>query len=124
MATDLMRSLRVCCNGWVLLSLSAIPAIALAQTLEDPTKLPAELGSRTEGGVPEASDLQSIIISPTRRAAIINGQTIELGGKAGDVRLIEVSERRSVTDGKGATSVDAVPKRKNKQESSIATYGR
>ncbi len=92
MAKNLMRAVRV--SGLVLLSLSVIPAISWAQTLVDPTKPPTELSA------PAAeSELQSIIISPTRRAAIINGQTVELGGKAGDVRLIEVSEGSVVLQG-------------------------
>ena len=94
MAKDLIRTLRVFCNGWLLLS--AIPVISLAQTLDDPTKPPAELSARP-GGV--ANPLESIIISPTRRAAIINGQMVELGGEAGDVRLIEVNESGVVLQG-------------------------
>jgi len=42
-------------------------------------------GSRTAG-------LQSTIISRTRRAAIIDGKTVELGEKHGDARLIQVNE--------------------------------
>ena len=95
MAKDLISALRV--NGFVLLSLGAIPAISLAQTLVDPTKPPYELSASAVGVT--QNDLQSIIISPARRAAIINGQTIELGGKAGDVRLIEVSEGGVVLQG-------------------------
>jgi len=68
--------------------------------LIDPTRPPAELSAST---VP--SELQSIIISPTRRAAIINGQTVELGGKAGDVRLIEVSEGSVVLQGEKGRQV-------------------
>ncbi|HEY8888116.1 MAG TPA: hypothetical protein VIM35_06495, partial [Gallionella sp.] len=33
----------------------------------------------------------SIIISETRRAAIIDGQTVELGGQHGNARLVEVN---------------------------------
>ena len=96
MATNLMR-LWACRNGWALLLLGAVPAISLAQILDDPTKPPSELGA---GAVDtETNDLQSIIFSPTRRAAIINGQTVELGEKAGDVRLIEVSEGGVVLQG-------------------------
>lgn len=36
--------------------------------------------------------LQSIIISSKRRAAIINGEMVELGNKQGDAKLIEVNE--------------------------------
>jgi MSHA biogenesis protein MshK len=95
MAKDLMRTLMICCNGWLLL-LSTIPAISSAQTLVDPTKPPDELSTRPGAA---ANDLESIIISPTRRAAIINGQTVELGGKSGDIRLIEVSESGVVLQG-------------------------
>jgi MSHA biogenesis protein MshK len=88
----LMRALVV--KGWMLLSLSAIPIVSSAQTLVDPTKPPSELSA------PAApNELQSIIISPSRRAAIISGQTVELGGKVGDVRLIEVSEGSVVLQG-------------------------
>ncbi len=92
MAKDLKRAWLI--NGWLLLG--AIPAICAEQILVDPTKPPAELGNRP---VAASSELQSIIISPARRAAIINGQTVELGGKAGDVRLIEVSEGSVVLQG-------------------------
>jgi len=40
-----------------------------------------------------------VIISPDRRAAIINGQTVELGGKYGDAQLTEVNESGVVLSG-------------------------
>jgi hypothetical protein len=43
--------------------------------------------------------LQSIIISRTRRAAIIDGETVELGKKHGDARLTEVNEGSVVLQG-------------------------
>lgn len=89
--------MRLIANGWALLWLGAMPLISSAQTLTDPTRLPAELTAIPGAEVP--SGLQSIIISPTRRAAIINGQTVELGGKTGDDRLIEVSESGVVLQG-------------------------
>jgi len=102
--------MRLCRSGWVLLALSAIPAICSAQTLADPTQPPAELSARPGAAVAEPNDLQSIIISPTRRAAIINGQTVELGAKAGDVRLIEVSESGVVLQGeKGRQALTLFP---------------
>jgi len=83
MAKDLMRALRLCCQGGLLL-LGILPAFALAQTLADPMRPPDELSARPRGPAPNI--LRSIIISPTRRAAIINGQTVELGEKVGGVR--------------------------------------
>lgn len=89
-----MSSIRVCCNGSVLLLLCAIFPVASAQVLIDPTKPPAEISATptVQAAVPKDSGLQTIIISPTRRAAIINGQTIELGAQHGDAKLVEVSE--------------------------------
>lgn len=111
MAADLMNSFvcpakrspargcsngRVCCNGLALLLLCAVSPVASAQALNDPTKPPAEISvPLTQGrqaAAPEGDRLQSVIISPTRRAAIISGQTVELGAKYGEAKLVEVSE--------------------------------
>ena len=90
-----MRYVGICCNGGLLL-LSVIPFVAVAQVLPDPTRPPDEI---VHPGAVETNELQSIIISPVRRAAIIHGQTVELGGKVGDVRLIEVNESGVVLQG-------------------------
>src|ERR1019366_4575818 len=68
-----------------------------AEDLPDPTRPPASIfapaaGAGREAPENQSSGLHSIIISETRRAAIIDGQTVELGGKHGDARLIEVNE--------------------------------
>lgn len=107
MATDLMGSLRVCRNGFALLLLCA-PAIVPAQIMTDPTKPPAEIYAPPGVVVPEGNGLRTIIISPTRRAAIIDGQTVELGAKHGDVRLIEVSESGVVLEGSQGRQVLAL----------------
>lgn len=85
----------------VFVLLCAISGFATAQALPDPTKPPAEVVSVPAGQVaaPKSIGLQSIIISPARRAAIINGETVELGATLGDARLIEVSEGRVVLQG-------------------------
>lgn len=75
--------------------LSAMSWCVSAEELSDPTRPPAAVAGPVAGGTPEESQpsgLQSIIISKTRRAAIIDGETVELGGKHGDARLIEVNE--------------------------------
>ncbi|HXU92166.1 MAG TPA: hypothetical protein VFP33_00770 [Gallionella sp.] len=81
----------------------ALPACALAEDLPDPTRPPAAImapsaaGTGAEEGA--STGLQSVIISGHRRAAIIDGQTVELGGKHGDARLIEVNEGSVVLQG-------------------------
>ncbi len=66
-----------------------------AGELADPTRPPSSISAPVaEPGVEiadRAASLQSVIISKNRRAAIIDGQTIELGGKMGEVRLLEVN---------------------------------
>jgi MSHA biogenesis protein MshK len=69
-----------------------------AENLPDPTRPPASIfahASRTwtghKGVAKSSSGLRSIIISETRRAAIIDGKTVELGGRLGKARLVEVN---------------------------------
>jgi hypothetical protein len=68
---------------------------ALSQAMTDPTRPPAELTAdapAVEGAASPVHRLQSVIISPTRKAAIINGVVVELGGKYGDAVLTRVAE--------------------------------
>lgn len=79
-------------------------AIAVAEELPDPTRPPASTAApvaEKAGGATEnqPSGLHSIIISKARRAAIIDGETVELGGKHGDAKLIEVNEGSVVLQG-------------------------
>jgi hypothetical protein len=62
---------------------------------------PAAIMAPTAAGAMEAqpAGLQSVIISGQRRAAIIDGETVELGGKHGDATLIEVNEGSVVLKG-------------------------
>lgn len=64
-----------------------------AEELVDPTRPPASIAApvaEADVVIPPAG-LQSIIISKKRRAAIIDGQTVELGGRVGEAKLIEVN---------------------------------
>ena len=72
-----------------------------AEDLPDPTRPPAYIfapaagvaaGIRQDATEGSSSGLHTIIISGTRRAAIIDGKTVELGAEHGDARLVEVNE--------------------------------
>lgn len=71
--------------------------VAAAETLPDPTRPAIDLsggaGAADTAAVEAApKGLQSTIISPQYRAAIINGETVRLGGMVGGSRLVEVRE--------------------------------
>jgi MSHA biogenesis protein MshK len=79
----------------VFCALSAAVVPLHAENLPDPTRPPGDVITATGAGhgrgVESSSGLRSIIISDTRRAAIIDGKTVELGGRLGNARLVEVN---------------------------------
>ena len=72
-----------------------------AEELSDPTMPPASMAAPVADAVVEVkpAGLQSILISKQRRAAIIDGETVELGGIHGAAKLIEVNEGNVVLRG-------------------------
>jgi len=83
--------------------LSSVLCPLNAEELPDPTRPPASILVPSAAGgaelAPVPAGLQSILISKTRRIAIIDGETVELGGKHGDAKLIEVNEGSVVLRG-------------------------
>ncbi len=93
------------------------PFTAEAESLPDPTRpainLRMGVGGETEAGevVEPPRGLQTIIISPEYRAAIINGETVHLGGKSGDSTLVEVRESSVVLqNAQGRRVLELFPK--------------
>ena len=79
------------------LAMSILTDVAMAQSLADPTRppqlvMPESAAEQTLAG----PVLQSILIAPQRRVAIISGQTVELNGKYGELTLIRMSETEVV----------------------------
>lgn len=75
-----------------ILVLVLAPTIAAAQVMNDPTRPPAGFAAEAPEGAVAGNQLQSVVISPVRRAAIINGVVVELGQKYGDAVLTRVAE--------------------------------
>lgn len=77
--------------------LSAVTAPAEAQGLADPTRPPAGLAAPDASGeVNGGPVLQSVIMSSGRKAALISGQVVVLGGKYGTARLVRLTESEAV----------------------------
>ena len=70
----------------------ACAAPAQTKPLTDPTRPPNVSTTSAEIVFVEGPRLQSVLISPTRRAAVISGTTVAVGGKFGDARVESISE--------------------------------
>jgi MSHA biogenesis protein MshK len=75
--------------------LALMPAVASAQITTDPTRPATGFAADAPEGA-AGNQLQSVMISPTRSAAIINGVTVRLGEKYGDAVLVRVAESEVV----------------------------
>ena len=70
-------------------------ATGTAQTLRDPTRPPAASAKGAAGRIEQSGwILQSVLISPERRYAIINGEVVALGGSIAGAELVAVAEER------------------------------
>lgn len=67
----------------------------VAQGLRDPTRPSFGSGKSLPGKLnPSGWNLQSVLISPERRYAIINGEVVALGGSIAGAELISVAAER------------------------------
>jgi MSHA biogenesis protein MshK len=69
-------------------------AMAQRGALVDPTRPPmpvSESGAK-EAAAPAGPRLQSVLISPTRRVAVISGSTVVQGGRYGNATVASISE--------------------------------
>lgn len=78
------------------LALVAWPAAHAQPALSDPTRPPNVLaGAARDASQPveaPAQRLQSVLISPQRRLAVIDGRTVPLGGKVDGATLVQIAE--------------------------------
>ncbi len=81
---------------------AVLPALAQAP-LPDPTRPPAAFENApaaTEAKAGNSAGLQTVILRKGRKpVAVINGETVELGGKVGEATLVKLSEREAVLQG-------------------------
>lgn len=90
----------------------AAPVVTPAhgQGLADPTRPPASLADPSAMVEPGGPVLQSVMLSPTRKVAVISGEMVLLGGKYGDARLVKLTETEAVLrSGKETTVLRLYP---------------
>lgn len=69
------------------------PVLVSAQEVQDPTRPPVLARESADGeGVTTGPVLQSVLISPSRKIALIDGVAIRLGGKVGAYTLTKITE--------------------------------
>lgn len=89
-------------QGLILLACCVLTSLAAADSLRDPTRPPASFDSRADrGNINRDSSnsgpvLQSVLISPNRKVAIINGETVALGQKFEEAVVVKITESEVV----------------------------
>jgi MSHA biogenesis protein MshK len=73
-------------------------ASAIAAPFADPTQPPGggTVLDGTRGGAVDGPRLQSVLIAPNRRLAVIDGRTISLGGMFGSAKVVRITESEVV----------------------------
>jgi len=89
---------------------SSVAVAAGAQGLTDPTRPPGALATAAGEAVVSGPVLQSVMLSPTRKVAMISGEVVVLGGRYGSARLVKLSESEAVLrDGAEVTVLKLFP---------------
>ena len=75
-----------------LLALAAASA-AWAAPFADPTRPPASLDAgRRDAASPSGPRLESVLIAPDRRIAVVSGQEVTIGSRLGDGHVVGITE--------------------------------
>ena len=113
------------------LSLVAVAvAVANAEPLPDPTRPPSAIlaptSGTTEAGEPAGGlILQSTLIAPDRRAAVISGRSMTVGDAIGGFRLVRVAPTEVMLEGsEGARTLKLFPDVKKRAASVAETTHR
>ncbi len=85
-----------------LLLASGVTTISQAEMLTDPTRPPVVLGVRgADTSVASGPVLQSVLISPMRRVAVISGHTVRVGDKVEGMTVVRIMDGAvALQDGK------------------------
>lgn len=76
-----------------------------AQGISDPTRPPGGLAEAADAAVAGGPVLQSVMLSPSRKVAVISGEMVTLGGRYGSLRLVSLTESEAVLKNGAETTV-------------------
>ncbi len=101
-------------------------ATAMAQGLADPTRPPASLATAADSAVATGGPvLQSVMLSPGRKVAMISGQVVALGGRYGTARLVRLTDSEAVLrDGTETIVLSLYPQVEKRPAGSVARAGK
>lgn len=81
-------------------------AAAGAQGMTDPTRPPGGMAAAAgDEAVSTGPVLQSVMLSPGRKVAMISGEIVVLGGRYGSARLVKLTESEAVLKNGPETTV-------------------
>lgn len=79
--------------------------VAGAQGMVDPTRPPSAFAETADLAATGGPVLQSVMLSPARKVAVISGEMVVLGGRYGSARLVRLTESEAVLRSGGETTV-------------------
>lgn len=88
-----------------LLSGVAMAGVGHAQGLADPMRPPEFISAPGGAGAETGPVLQQILVSGSRKIAVIGGREVALGQKYGDARLVRIGDAEVVLRKNGETTV-------------------
>ena len=108
-------------------TLAALAALAITESalaqLADPTRPPnlSGLPFGTELVVPSGPVLQSIVLSPVRRLALIDGKLIGIGDRVGGATLVAIEfDSVRLLEGRGTKVVKLLPEVRKREADTAA----
>lgn len=87
-----------------------LAGVARAAPFADPTQPPAARDASNAGGTPGGPRIESILIAPDRRLAVIDGQQVTIGSRVGSGSVVRITETQVVVrDGEGEQTLKLFP---------------
>lgn len=98
MAKHLSKTVKTVTMAVVCANCLSVMEPASGQGMPDPTRPPNIVSEpeHSQDGAAALPRLQSILISPTRRMATIDGRTVKVGDRVGDARVTRILENEVI----------------------------